>query len=352
MRTRGFTLIELLVAMAIISVLLSLALPSLARSRLAARKLKDAAQIRTIHQGLAVWAGQHRDWYPLPSMVDQSDTIPGIDSTPRPCGVPQQHADLKNLPRWIVSLMIFNGSIQPETCVSPGEVNTQIQISRVYEFSDPSAISPSKRSAAVLDPAYACYPYEDGGDLPISSGSPFPPPASFSYAISPPVGRLLGEWKSTSSSARCPLGNRGPWYRSDGRGGWNLDPSETRGQPEILAKDSNTLRFWGRRADWAGNVARNDGSVTFEVRPDPESLRFAQADGAAHVDREPQNSDNLFVNEDQSPTPRDHALGEEIELLWRSRNNFLRCYGGNGDSWRNLGGVTDAPLVPSRIWFD
>lgn len=300
---------------------------------------------------MVVWAGQHRDWYPLPSMVDLSDTIPGIDSTRRPCGVPQQNAEMKDLPRWIVSLMIFNGSIPTETCVSPGEVNPRIQVNRVYEYANPSAVVLPKRSIALLDPAFACYPNEEGGGLPIASSLPFPPEAGFSYAILPPVGLLREEWKSTAGPARALLGNRGPWYRRNEHGSWVLDPDSLRGQPEIAAKDSNTLKFWGRSSDWTGNVVRNDGSVTFEIRPDPQNLTLSQSVNLAVEPAAQQSTDNLFVMEDERHWKNRMSLEDEIDGLWSCKNNFLRCYGGNGDSW-HTSCSKPWPQVPSRIWFD
>ncbi len=62
MRPRpAFTLIELLVVVAIVSLLVTLLLPSLASARRQARGTKCAAQLHVLAQGLVVYSSTHRD---------------------------------------------------------------------------------------------------------------------------------------------------------------------------------------------------------------------------------------------------------------------------------------------------
>ena len=61
---RRFTLIELLVVIAIIAILASMLLPSLQRSKLAARQLLCMNQLRTMGQALVMYAGDNNDWGP------------------------------------------------------------------------------------------------------------------------------------------------------------------------------------------------------------------------------------------------------------------------------------------------
>ena len=61
---KRFTLIELLVVIAIIAILASILLPSLQRSKIAARQLLCMNQLRTMGQALVMYAGDFNDWGP------------------------------------------------------------------------------------------------------------------------------------------------------------------------------------------------------------------------------------------------------------------------------------------------
>jgi len=60
----GFTLIELLVVVAIIGLLISILLPSLSRAKDQAKKTACLANLRTIGQGMVMYADAHRDRLP------------------------------------------------------------------------------------------------------------------------------------------------------------------------------------------------------------------------------------------------------------------------------------------------
>lgn len=64
LRTRGFTLVELLTVISIIALLISILLPSLAKARGQAKKVKVQTQIDAISKGLEMFRNEHRDQYP------------------------------------------------------------------------------------------------------------------------------------------------------------------------------------------------------------------------------------------------------------------------------------------------
>ena len=67
-RRRAFTLIELLVVIAIIGMLISILLPALGQARKTARQLKCSTNIRSMVQAFILFAHNHQDTYPLPSV--------------------------------------------------------------------------------------------------------------------------------------------------------------------------------------------------------------------------------------------------------------------------------------------
>ena len=66
-RAAGFTLIELLVVVAIIALLISILLPSLARARELSKRTVCAANVKGIGNGFAAYATGNADDYPIPA---------------------------------------------------------------------------------------------------------------------------------------------------------------------------------------------------------------------------------------------------------------------------------------------
>lgn len=293
----GFTLIELLVVMAIISLLISILLPSLGKARDAARQLKDSNNIRSTIQGMAIWANSDQDDYPLPSKVDRGDqTIAAAN--------PLEKDNTGN----IYSLMIYQRYLPPEMCVSPSEVNTAIRPDREYEFAEPArAVNPR---AARWDPGFAGFPGESGGGLPPSGRRNNAVFGGVSYAHIPPFGQRANSWKSTFDSRQPVIANRGPAY--DGRPGqWTL-------RPGISGQQSLRLKIFGSANLWEGNVGYNDGRVAFSNAPDPDSLVITYPiafNGSRN------HGDNIFVNEAPDGTP----LGEQYATFGDTA--YMQIYG-------------------------
>ncbi len=63
-RRHGFTLVELLVVIGIIALVIALLLPVLARSRMSARKMECASQLRAIGRGFVMYANDNRGFVP------------------------------------------------------------------------------------------------------------------------------------------------------------------------------------------------------------------------------------------------------------------------------------------------
>lgn len=77
MRRRGFTLVELLVVIAIIALLISMLLPTLAKSRESAKQLKCWTNGRGIVSAIVLYAGDYKDVPPRPNWELGGDTVPG-----------------------------------------------------------------------------------------------------------------------------------------------------------------------------------------------------------------------------------------------------------------------------------
>lgn len=349
-RFRGFTIVELIVVVLIAVILIGICLPVRGRTTGCSRTVKDGTQVRSIHQSMITWAGQCQDNYPFPSQVDLNDTIPGTETN---FGASSSKYG-KDLPRFVLSLLMYNGSFGPEITVSPSEVNPAVGADNSFEFKNPSAVILEKRSKAILDPAFACYPDEMGGDATISITGHFARKAGCSYAFVPFVGARRSLWQSTFDASQCIIGNRGPWYKLNSDGTWSLDPSDRRGKGNTPATQSNTLLIHGARSTWEGNVARNDNSVAFETRPDPTNLDIKYA--AAVRKMGIPEYDNIFANEDEGGDGKSYTRDDDRITpanFDKQKNNYLRCWGGDGKgSNLTIDPVTKQITSIIDFWYD
>lgn len=304
----GFTLIELLVVISIIGLLISILLPSLGKARDSARQIKDAANLRSIVQGLVIAGNSNGDQYPLPSLADRGDaTI-----------VPQFSSLEKDNTGNLFSMLIYDGNLPPEVCVSAGEQNPRIVKETKYQYKAPEGSAFPE--GARWDPRFAGYPGEIGTTgLPPGGRRDGGTYGGVSFAHVTYFGSRSMSWKSTFDSRQAVLANRGPQYAGN-PGRWSLKPGPS-GQLSVRN------RIFGSPNIWEGNIAYNDGRVAFSARPDPDTL---QSTYSTPINGQRTHNDNVFVNEDSLGNPLAEGFGSDGDSA------LLQIFG-------------DVNVVPNRV---
>lgn len=296
---RGFTAIELSALVVVLIVVALVLMPvTLGPRRGCNRQLKDSTQVRGIIQAMVIWAQNTQGKYPIPSDLDVADaTVASADWGP----------GNKNTTGHVLSLLIFNGNISTELCVSPAEVNKQVRHFGNYEFTHPAR---ARRPAdALWDPAFRGTPTGDPDSL-----LPALAEGHNSYAQLVTPGARSRMWADTFATTEAVFGNRGPQYAVDDAaispkvGRWTLLPGRS-------GTGSTSLLIHGGRTTWEGNIGYNDGHVSFETTPTPEGVAYSRI-GDSTLKGQP---DNLFVNE-LDEIDGDHLPGEVV----RGRNAYLR----------------------------
>jgi len=331
---KGFTLIELLVVISIIALLIGILLPALQRAKRNANALKDGTQLKQIHTALVTFATGNNDRFPVPSALDARGFTEGaalFESTSGDAPSDPMRYE-KNRSGPIFSILIFNGSIVPELCISPNEVNGSIESDADFHFSPDPDVNGVNSGFAIWDPTFAGTPAEEDGARNLDNAPEVEPiGGNLSYAHQPLDGgsgnRQSRYWRFSSRASDPVLSNRGPAYSGTGAtggeggsaeqvaatpasGSWSL----AGGGDANIGADSPTLNFAGSTNSWSGNVAYNDNHVTLEPTEQPESVTFTDRNQTPAQ----QVIDNIFVDEENE--------GDNSEVFQRS-NAYMRIWG-------------------------
>lgn len=289
---RAYARPDLIAIVSVAAVAACLVIPDLSRSRQAACQLTDADHLRLIIQGMGVFALANDDAYPLPGAIDTGNaTVAAV-------------AEAKNTTGHLLSFLIYEGHIKPETCVSPAEANTaQVTVCTTYEYENPGfAADPAH---ALWDPGFSGTPVDQGQrHTPLASNQSYAPLVYFGA-------KRTERWSNRGDSPTALFANRGPSYQGvehPDNGVWELAQN-------AVGIGSWTLLFYGEPNAWAGHAAYDDGAVLFHETPNPDRTTYTRPETA-----DPRVvADNLFVNEadDASGSGSSAELSTSLNLLMR-----------------------------------
>ena len=254
---RGLTLVEILLMIDVAALVLPLVLSELFHyhHHRDAPTLRCATQLKQIHQAWVMWGEDHAGQSPLPTKLSSTTAEKSVNSG-------DSTANLH-------SIIIFNGYMDPDVVVCPGETNPNIVIDDDYDRGGPDSVLAETDQ---WDWRFRC-------DIDGANNSW----SNVSYANWAPVGdRVATDWWSTLDSHFPVFGDRGP---KDG----------------IPNRESLSYQNHGSGHKWKGNVVFADGHVP-QVTFDKKSENPFILDGAVWLDAitGQEMPDNLFANDDKA----------------------------------------------------
>lgn len=233
---RGFVLPEAAAVVVVGAVLLGLLLPALAKARQRAKSVKDAAQIKMLHQACVIFANDYNGVLPTPGLIDR---LPDPDLGETPGRGPE---DLSaNHSASLYSSMIMRSFFTPALCIGPTEVNPVVMVKTDYDWDTYDPIGED----VYWDLSFRVdihQTLEQGGE------------SNTSYAHTAFVGdRKTRRWRDTMDANDPVIGTRGTGHGDDPRRGGAITGD--------VYTHSPTLRLLGAKKAWIGNICFQDNHV-------------------------------------------------------------------------------------------
>lgn len=285
-RSKGFTLIELLVVVAIIALLISILLPSLARARELSKRSVCAANLKGMGTGFYTYANESADSWPVAlgqkatadgtTVVEYRKQV-GIDDPGRGTAGNPARGDANNTSAGAPRAVGSESSRLSTTRNMYRLIQTNVSSGK--SFICPSSEDQASNEDNPQD--YWDFGYRDSGN--ISQKTYQENWAMVSYGYQVPYGKV-GRPSSDRDPAMPLAADKGPWGAGSSMDGGKTDPDTTK-WGQVTASSGPD--------DWKAFNSPNHGGVT-----EGEGQNILYADGHAEWAAKPTaglGSDNIYT---------------------------------------------------------